>query len=322
MKVDRRELFSVGLTFAALAATEARAADGSTPGDGIPLWPRGPVDPVPDGLEQTEVERSIDPALQDRAVRGVKHPALTPFAADRPNGAAVIAVPGGGYERLAWDKEGLDIAKWFANRGVTGFALSYRLPRDGWEGGPDTPLADIQRAVRLIRANARQYSIDPERIAVVGFSAGGHLVANLAAQFDREVYPAQDAADRLSARPCLVAPIYPAIAIDQLAKAFPSGQSLFGKPLDAATTERHAPHLNARMDAPPHFLLHAEDDPLVGADHTLALRAALRAKNVPVETHLYAKGGHGFGIRNTKGLPLDEWPERLLAFGKTTGWIK
>jgi dipeptidyl aminopeptidase/acylaminoacyl peptidase len=109
--------------------------------------------------------------------------------------------------------------------------------------------------------------------------------------------------------------------LEQLAAAMPKGQPLFGQAMDAADLARHSPHLHARADSPPHFLVHAEDDPLVPAEHSLVLRAALRAKNVVVETHLYARGGHGFGIRGAAGLPLADWPERLLAFGRTTGWI-
>jgi acetyl esterase/lipase len=242
------------------------------------------------------------------------------FRPEKPNGAAIISIPGGGYRHMAWDKEGIDIAQWFAARGVTGFALAYRLPNDGWSGGPLTPLADAQRAVRMVRAHAGEWGLDPKRIAVTGFSAGGHLCANLAALYGLGAYEPQDAVDSLSARPDLAAPIYPAILLNQMS-ALPQGESLFGKPVDAAIMAQHSPHLHATEASPPHFLVHAEDDPLVGAGHSLALRAALRCKGVPVETHLYAKGGHGFGIRNTKGLPVAAWPEQLLAFGKTTGWI-
>ena len=184
-----------------------------------------------------------------------------------------------------------------------------------------TPLADAQRAIRLVRSRAKEWGIDPNRIAVTGFSAGGHLCANLAAQYGLNAYELQDEIDTLSARPDLAAPIYPAIMVDKLGAALPAGDSLFGKPLSAAQLALHSPHLNVRDDAPQHFLLHAEDDPLVTPDHTLALRTALLAKKIPVETHLYAKGGHGFGVRNTKGLPVENWPERLMAFGKSTGWI-
>ena len=234
---------------------------------------------------------------------------------------AVIAIPGGGYHHLAWDKEGLDIAAWFAARGVAGFALAYRLPLDGWTGGLDTPLADAQRAVRVVRGRAVEFGIDPTRIAVIGFSAGGHLAANLAAQFDRTVYPRQDDFDQVSARPDLAAPIYPLVMADRIAAAAPAERPPFGKATPPEALTRHSPHLQARADAPPHFLVHAEDDPLLSPEHSLALRAALRAKAVQVETHLFAKGGHGFGIRNTAGLPVAAWPDRLLGFGRSTGWI-
>ena len=144
-----------------------------------------------------------------------------------------IAIPGGGYRHMAWDKEAIDIIHAFAAKGVTGFALAYRLPHDGWQGGPLTPLADAQRAVRIIRAQSKKWGIDPARIAVTGFSAGGHLCANLAAHFDLHAYAAQDENDGFSARPDLAAPIYPAIMVDKLS-AEPDGQSLFGTPITAA----------------------------------------------------------------------------------------
>jgi acetyl esterase/lipase len=319
--LGRRDLMAMTAFSAAVIAAPGIAAKPAQPSP-VRLWPQGAPEPVPSGLKETMVDRSTDPLRPDRSLKGVDAPWLEMFQPDKPSGAVIIAIPGGGYRHMAWDKEGLDIARWFAARGVTAFALSYRLPNDGWQGGPNTPLADAQRAVRLLRGNAGAWGIDPERIAVIGFSAGGHLAANLGAQFDLPVYVAQDEHDSLSARPNLVAPVYPAIMIDRLEQALPAGQMLFGQALSADGLQLHSPHLNVRENSPPHFLLHAEDDPLVSADHSLALRAALVAKNIPVETHLYAKGGHGFGIRNVQGLPLEGWPERLLAFGKATGWIK
>jgi acetyl esterase/lipase len=322
MTLGRRDLLELGLAAGVLAASgPALAARGREQPERIALWPKGAPEPVPAGLSESLTERSSDPAVRDRALKGVVEPRLEYFHPKRGNGAALIAVPGGGYRHLAWDKEGLEIARWFAARGIAGFALAYRLPHDGWAGGADTPLADAQRAVRLVRANAATWGIDPARIAVLGFSAGGHLVANLAAQFVRPIYPEQDAADRLSARPDLVAPLYPAIMVDRLTGALPPGETLFGKAMDAELVARHSPHRNVRDTTPPHFLVHAEDDPLVGPEHTLALREALQAKRIAAETHLYAKGGHGFGIRHARGLPLADWPERLLAFGRSTGWI-
>lgn len=319
--LDRRDLLGLGLVAGVTAAAGPALA---TPQGSlrIPLWPNGTPEPVPAGITERLTERSTDPKIRDRALTGVSAPWLEAFQPKRPNGAAIISVPGGGYRRMAWDKEGLEIAAWFAARGISAFALAYRLPNDGWNGSGDTPLADARRAVQVVRANAGTWGIDPDRIAVVGFSAGGHLVANLAAQHAREVFPPRDAIDRLSARPNLVAPIYPAVMIDQLSKALPPGQSLFGQAIDAEIAARHSPHLQTRADSPPHFLVHAEDDPLVGPEHSLALRAALREKGVSVETHLHAQGGHGFGIRKAQGLSVADWPEHLLKFGRTTGWIR
>lgn len=321
MTLGRRHLLGLGLIAGALATHQKALARDRTVEPRIPLWPKGVPEAIPTGLKEVVTERSTVPQIQDRAIQGVTVPWLEMVRPAQANGAAIIIMPGGGYRYMAWDKEGPDLAHWFASRGVTAFSLGYRLPHDGWSGGPDTPLADAQRAVRLVRANAAQWGIDPTRIAVMGFSAGGHLCANLAAQFDHVVYPAQDAADALSARPDLAAPIYPAIKIDQLSGSKPQGEALFGRALSLQELERHSPHLNVQANAPPHCLVHAEDDPLVSPDHSLALRSALRARGITVETHLYAKGGHGFGLRNTKGLPLADWPQRLMSFGLSTGWL-
>ncbi len=324
MTLGRRDLLAMGLAAGAAATGAPLLAAGNAGAPDvvrIGLWPNGVPEPVPAGLAEKWTERSQVASLRDRALTGVAAPWLHHVAPARGNGAAIIAIPGGGYRHMAWDKEGLDIAAWFAARGIAGFALAYRLPHDGWAGGLDTPLADAQRAVRLVRSGAARFGIDPARIAVIGFSAGGHLTANLAAQFDRQVYRPIDAADRVSARPDLAAPVYPAVMLEQLAAAMPAGEALFGKAMSAGELALHSPHLQARPDAPPHFLLHAENDPLVPAEHSLALRSALKAKGVTVETHLHAKGGHGFGLRHITGLSLADWPDRLLAFGRTTGWI-
>lgn len=318
--LGRRDILAIGAATGLLAAT-ATSAHENVARERIKLWPKGPPEPVPPGLVETFTERSTHPTITDRALKGVRDPWIEVARPVRPNGAAIIAIPGGGYRHMAWDKEAIDIIQAFAAKGVTGFALAYRLPHDGWRNGPLTPLADAQRAVRIVRAQSKKWGIDPARIAVTGFSAGGHLCANLAAHFDLAAYSVQDEHDSVSSRPDLAAPVYPAIMIDKLSAALPEGQSLFGPPINAEIAALHSPHLHVRDDTPPHFLLHAEDDPLVGPDHTLALRAALVRAKIGVETHLYAKGGHGFGIRNTAGLPVAAWPDQLLAFGKTTGWI-
>lgn len=324
--LTRRTLIGHGAAVGLLVMSgEALAAgEGGVDGGGerLPLWPGGPPELTPRGLSEAISERAPAGAAPDRAIKGVVAPWLDLFRPSQPNGATIIAVPGGGYEHLAWDKEGLEIARRFAGLGVTALALGYRLPRDGWAGGLDTPLADAQRAVRMVRAMAPGLGVDPARIAVVGFSAGGHLVTKLGAAFGREVYPARDAADRLSARPDLVAAAYPAIMMDRLAGMAPAGQALFGKAMSPAELALQSPYRNVSDNTPPHFLLHAEDDPLVSPEHTLAMRAALVAKKRTVETHLLPTGGHGFGLRLKAGTPGADWPDQLLAFGRLTGWMR
>ena len=139
----------------------------------------------------------------------------TPVIPARPNGAALLIMPRGGYRYEVIDKEGYDVARWYAARGATGFVLSYRFPPDGWASVADAPLADAQHAMWLIRAQSGRFGIDPARIAAMGFSAGGHLCANMAAQFARAAYQPIDHADTLTTRPCLAAPICAAILADQ-----------------------------------------------------------------------------------------------------------
>lgn len=324
--LTRRALIGHGAAVGLLSASGKTLAAGGGGVDGggerLVLWPGGPPEPAPRGLAETVVERASAGDAPDRTIKSVVAPWLDLFRASQPNGAAIIAIPGGGYEHMAWDKEGLEIARCFARLGVAGLALGYRLPRDGWAGGLNTPLADAQRAVRTVRAMAPSLGVDPARIAVVGFSAGGHLVTNLGARFAQEVYPQRDTTDKLSARPDLVAALYPAIMIDQLVGASPERQALFGKVLSPAELMLQSPYRNVVVDAPPHFLIHAEDDPLVSPDNTLAMRAALVAKKKMVETHLLPTGGHGFGLRLKPGTPGADWPDHLLAFGRLTGWMR
>jgi len=225
-----------------------------------------------------------------------------------------MITPGGGYRHIVIDKEGYELGRWLSARGFTVFVLFYRLPGEGWAAGPDVALADAQRAMRLIRHRARDYGIDPQRVAAMGFSAGGHLCADLLTRFDARVYDPVDAADRHSARPDAAAPIYPVITMSAPHAHAGSRNLLIGANADAALEAAHSPDRNVPANAPPVFLLHAEDDNVVPVENALLLRAALRAKGIPVETHLFAHGGHGFGLRKTLGKPVAVWPELFLAW--------
>ena len=287
----------------------------------IDLWPNGAPEQVPAGLSELTIERAKPGEMPNRARKLTTRPRLEVIRPAKPNGAALLIMPGGGYRYEVIDKEGYDVARWYAARGVTGFVLSYRFPPDGWASGADAPLADAQRAMRLIRAQAARFGIDPARIAAMGFSAGGHLCANLAAQFARAAYQPIDAADALTARPCIAAPIYAAILMDQFHLRPGGPPDLFGAGTTPEMLAQHTPSLHVPADAPPHWLLHAEDDPTVPVANTLALRQALKDRKIPVQTHLFEKGGHGFAIRFTKGTPLEVWPELFLAYARTHAWI-
>lgn len=320
MTIDRRTLLSAGPL--GLAAAPVFAAAPSRPDTTIALWPGeapGLRDPK---LADEILERSKDPAIPDRAMMRVRRPRLDVFRAGKPNGAAVLIIPGGGYARVVIDKEGYELARWMAARGITAFVLFYRLPAQGWADPANTPLADAQRAMRLIRARATDYRIDAKRVAAMGFSAGGHLCADLAVRHARNVYKPVDAADRLDPRPVLAAPIYPVISMDPAIAHTGSRDNLIGStPTDSFVTE-HSPDQQVGKATPPLFIVHAEDDATVPIANAIALRTAARAAGVPVEMHLFEKGGHGFGWgRFTKGLPADLWPELWLAWAKGHGLL-
>lgn len=329
MKIDRRTalLATLALGIAGRAAAQTRAPATSEsphiaspePTETIDLWPRGaPGAPALLPVE-TVKERSKDPAYNDRYVFGISRPRMAVFRPARPNGAAVLITPGGGYNWVVIDKEGYEMARLLAARGVTAFVLLYRLPHEGWASGPDTPLADAQRAMRLIRHRASRYRVDPKRICAMGFSAGGHLCADLLTRFAAKVYAPVDAADRLFARPDAAAPIYPVVSMSLPVAHAGSRKNLVGQNASPERERAHSPHLNVPADAPPTFLLHAEDDASVVVENTLLLRAALLARKVPVETHLFADGGHGFGLRLAKGKTVEGWQETFFAWARKKG---
>jgi len=305
---------------AAFAPRVARAA--ALPAMRIALWPgAAPGMGAAALLSERITERSTDPALRDRALDRIRTPCLDVFPAVRPNGAAVLIMPGGGYQRVVIDREGHELAAWLAERGVTAFVLFYRLPAEGWDQGRNVPLADAQRAMRLIRGRAADYAFDPARVAALGFSAGGHLCADLATRFGRSVYSAVDTHDALSARPALAAPIYPVISMDPAIAHPGSRERLIGATAGATLEEEHSPDLQVTAATPPLFLVHAEDDAVVPVDNSLRLRSAARAASVSVDTHLFSEGGHGFGLRLARGKPVENWPELFLRWAGHHGLL-
>ena len=328
MIFDRRTvmgLAAAGTVSAALGQTPPPRGEGKMPPglyqptETIDLWPTSAPGEPATALVETINERSTDPQLTDRAVFGISRPRLVVFRPAISNGAAMLVTPGGGYRWVVVDKEGYEMGRWLAARGFTAFVLFYRLPGEGWAAGPDVALSDAQRAIRLIRHRARDYAIDPERVAAMGFSAGGHLCADLATRFDATTYAPVDAADALSAKPHSAAPIYPVISMSAPDAHAGSRALLVGKQAAPALEAAHSPHTRVPANAPPFFLVHAEDDDAVPVNNTLLLRAALKAKNVRAETHLFEFGGHGFGLRKAIGKPVEVWPELWRAWARTTG---
>ena len=324
--IDRRSVVLGAFALGAASKAGAQSAPPATsqsdhliwpdPRETIDLWPgRPPASPSELPVEVVK-ERSSNPAYNDRYVFGISRPRMAVFRPQNPNGSAVLIMPGGSYRWVVIDKEGYEMARWLSDRNVTAFVLFYRLPGEGWRSGPDTPLADAQRAMRLIRNHSGSYGTDPGRICALGFSAGGHLCASLMTRFAARVYQPVDEADALSARPDLTAPIYPVISMSAPTAHGDSRAHLIGVQASAKLERAYNPALNVPPDAPPTFLCHAEDDPSVPVANTLMLREGLLRAKVPVETHLYADGGHGFGLRLARGKSVEGWQEVFFAWGR------
>jgi acetyl esterase/lipase len=304
------------LTFGG-ASAQARAWQPSPGHTQAPIWPAavphaqsgaGPED------EMTQRENLVGgkPWFE---VANVMRPTMTVYSPrERNTGAAVVVFPGGGYTILAIDLEGTEICDWLTSRGITCVLLKYRVPGSGFypksapypKSGPypksPAALEDAQRAVGLVRFRAGEWKIDPHKIGVLGFSAGGHLVAAISTHFEKRLYAPVDAADKESCRPDFGVALYPGhLSLD------PKIHQL-------------NPDIQVTSQTPPTFLLHAEDDPVDRVEHSLVYYAALRKAQVPVEMHLYAHGGHAFGLRRTE-LPITGWPELVERWLRSIGMI-
>jgi acetyl esterase/lipase len=249
--------------------------------------------------------------------------------------AAVIVFPGGGYEILAIDLEGTEICDWLVSRGITCVLLKYRVPgmehypksAQYRESGPypESPMAleDAQRTMGLVRFHAAAWHIDPHKIGVLGFSAGGHLSAAVSTHFEKRLYGAVDAADKESCRPDFAVCIYPghlSIAAAVWDATQGARKFVLHYPPTVDKDLGFNPDIPVTRQTPPTFLLQAEDDPVDNVNDSLAYYIALKNARVPVEMHLYAQGGHAFGLRRTK-FPITGWPQLLETWLETIGMI-
>ena len=282
----------------------------------VPIWPG-----VPPDAKQSPGAEIVTTTLNDRLVAGrpwtyisnVSQPTLTVYSPKGKNtGAAVVVFPGGGYQILAIDLEGMEVCDWLTSAGITCVLLKYRVPNSGpsWDQlcGCDRttkssmPLEDAQRTLGLVRFHAAEWHIDPHKIGVLGFSAGGHLVAAVSTHFERRVYRAVDAADQESCRPDFAVALYPG--------------HLW---IDYHKFELN-PQIRVTRNTPPTLLLQAENDNVDDVNNSLVYYRALKNAGVPVEMHLYPEGRHAFGLRQTK-LPVTGWPRLVETWLQTIAMI-
>ncbi|MDR3397770.1 MAG: alpha/beta hydrolase [Pandoraea sp.] len=299
MTMNRRTLLmAAGMTLMA-GSLRAAAAGGIAPASRIPLWPdvppggggpRGPIDTSAKG-----------------AVTNVAAPFLEVFAPQRPNGAAMLIAAGGGYKRMEIGSEARPAAQWLAARGITAFVLAYRLPIEGWNDGPLAPLQDAQRALRVIRAEAPRRGLDADRLGVLGFSAGGHLMGMAAARSAFPSYRPIDDIDTQSARPENAALIYPVITLMPPYDHTSTRRSLVGQHPSERASEMWSVETHVKAGCPPVFLTQADDDPISNPENTRIMQRACERAGVPVERHPLASGGHSFGM-GRPGTPTAQWP--------------
>jgi acetyl esterase/lipase len=266
----------------------------------LKLWPgRAPGDAADFGPEREEPGKPGQrPVIR---LTGVTEPSITLFRAARPSGAAVLIAPGGGYNILAWDLEGTEVAAWLNSIGVTAVVLKYRVPRRDKDHPHVAPLQDAQRAIRLTRRNAKAWGIDPDRLGMLGFSAGGHLTVMAGTHWDEATYEPVDDADQLSCRPDFLIPIYPAYLGDPQ-------EPMKLNPL-VRVTER----------TPPTFLAVTYDDENRGAQAALLL-VELKKHGVPAELHVFLRGGHGYGLRPSEDA-VSGWPRLCEQWLRAGGWL-
>jgi acetyl esterase/lipase len=313
LTLPRRALLSgMALTGAAAALPARAAAPAPLPITTLPVWPGSPPGGLPAGVTEQEIPRSPTGPKDDTAFLHVTRPTLMHCRPARPNGKAVLLVPGGGYVRVAIGLGGAGLLRAFADLGYNAFLLKYRLPGDGWSAGPAAPLQDAQRALRLVRSMAAAEAFDPARIALWGGSAGGHLAAWLA-NTAAAAYPRTDAVDDqpLGVKAALL--LYP---VNHMTGPTTHGQShdeLLRHAPPGADPAAYAAEASLSRATPPTFVAHALDDRVVPVENSLTYFTALRRLAVPAELHVQESGGHGFGWTTVDGRPA-AWTGLAAAF--------
>ena len=325
--LDRRAVLGLGAAAMAGLAKGAQAEPASDSAisatEVIALWPWAP--PGGHGVQLALKAEEVSPEpsrFHHRLFTGVATPTLTVFRPERPDGSAVLVIPGGAYTVEAFDHEGVDVARALNAFGVTAFVLMYRLPAEGWSNPADVPLQDAQRAMRVIRAHAPGFGLDPARVGVIGFSAGGHMAASLATRADAPVYDRVDAADSENARPAFAALMYPVITMLAGTHAGSRLKLLGADSSDERLAAYSCERLVTRTTPPTFLCLAADDDIVPYVPNGIAMFDALRKADIAAELHVFQQGGHGFSIRGAKGKPTGLWPQLLAYWANRNGWFR
>ncbi|MCL4191405.1 MAG: alpha/beta hydrolase [Thermoguttaceae bacterium] len=253
------------------------------------------------GIGEEQVQPNKPGEKQVERLTNVSHPTVTVYKpeATKDTGAAVLICPGGGYHILAMDLEGKEVAEWLNSIGVTGIVLKYRVPRREGQQKHVAPLQDAQRGMSLVRSRAAEWKIDPAKIGILGFSAGGHLAAVASTNFDQRTYAPVDDVDQTSCRPDFTVLIYPAYLAE--------GLSLL-------------PEIRVSSETPPVFFVHAGDD-RISPENSISMYLALKAAGVPAELHVFGAGGHGFGLRPSEH-PVSKWPVLCEQWMRSRGLVE
>jgi acetyl esterase/lipase len=282
----------------------------------LKLWPSGiPGSISNDTYKEIPVERKDVSTVYSK----VTDPTLTVFLppSDKANGTAVLICPGGGYSIVAFNHEGIAIAKWLNENGIAGIVLKYRLPSDLiMKDKSIGPLQDAQEAMRVIRRNSAEWKINPHKIGVIGFSAGGHLASTLSTHYAENVY---NVTDTLNARPDFSLLIYPVITFDSSFTHMGSRKNLIGTNPSDETIKHFSNELQITAKTPPAFLVHSSDDNAVPVGNSLAYYENLVKNKIPAEMHIFQKGGHGYGLAIDKGTQ-SAWPELCIKWLKANGF--
>jgi acetyl esterase/lipase len=284
----------------------------------LPLYGTGPI---PNSKASADMETADSSGHPVRYLLSkVSRPTLTVYlpAAGTGNGTAVIICPGGGYVHLAFTHEGTDVARMLNGMGITAFLLKYRLPSDVTMVDKTIgPIQDAQRAIQLVRQRAAGWGVNPERVGIMGFSAGGHLASTAGTHFNKAYI---DNKDNISLRPDFMVLLYPVISFNDIYGHRGSRDALLGLHPDTALIREYSNELQVTAATPPTFIVHAEDDDVVPVVNSLYFYEALQRHGILAEMHIYPKGGHGFGMYNST--TKDKWTDRMRNWMDANGWLK